>query len=259
MGVKTLIMGFATAKTILYLLLPPASLLIIMALGFLVIGFLRGLGRSLIAVGFILLYLFSIGPVSDALLKPLETSSPPWKDGQVKADAIVVLGGGVRDLSWLERPSVPSCSSLERVVMGIMLYRGLHLPVVLMGGNGDPSRAVVPDADAMARTAHGLGVPARDVMVENKSRNTLESARALKSMIKGRRIILVTSAFHMKRASAMFAKQGFHVAPAPAGYRHERKKLSFYSFIPHAGNLADSSAALSEYVSLFWYSMNGAI
>lgn len=251
-------MEFVVTKIALYLILPPASLVIIMAAGFLV-GLRHVLGRLLVAAGFFLLYFLSISPVSDALLKPLETGFPPWKDGPAKADAIVVLGGGVSDLAWLELPSEPSCSSKERVVRGIMIYRKHHLPLVFMGGNGDPSGTASPEADAMARTALELGVPARDVKAENRSRNTLESAKALKGMIKGRDIILVTSAFHLKRASAMFKKQGFRVMPAPAGYRYEQKKLTFFSFIPHAGNLDDSSTALYEYASLLWYSLNKAI
>lgn len=251
-------MEFIFLKTALYLILPPASLVIIMALGFLV-GSRHALGRFLIAVGFLLLYLLSISPVSDALLKPLETSFPPWKDGPAKADAIVVLGGGVRDLTWLKQPFEPSCFSQERVVRGTTIYRKHRLPLVFMGGNGDPSRTAGPEADAMARTALELGVPARDVKVENRSRNTLESAKELKGMINGRDIILVTSAFHLKRASALFKKQGFRVMPAPAGYRCEQKKLTFFSFIPHAGNLADSSTAVYEYACLLWYSLNKTI
>ena len=252
-------MTFIFFKTALSLILPPASLIIIMAAGFLIIGLRRGLGRLLIAVGFLLLYLLSISPISSALLKPLEASFPPWKGGQVKADAIVVLGGGVRDLTWLALPSEPSCSSNERVVKGVTIYRKHHLPLVFMGGNGDPSGTRSPDADAMARMALELGVSAKDVKVENKSRNTLESSKALKGMIKGSDIILVTSAFHLKRASAMFTKQGFRVMPAPAAYRYEHEKITFFSFIPHAGTLADSSTAISEYASLLWYSLNGAI
>lgn len=251
-------MKFILLKTALTLVLPPASLIIIMAAGFL-IGLRRVLGRLLVAAGFFLLYFLSISPVSDGLLKPLETGFPTGMDGPDKALAIVVLGGGVRDLAWLELPSTASCLSKERVVRGITIYRKHHLPLVFMGGSGDPSGTAGPDAEAMARTALELGVPARDVKVENRSRNTLESAKALKGLIKGRDIILVTSAFHLKRATAMFRKQGFRVIPAPAGYRYEHKKLTFFSFIPQAGNLDDSSTALYEYASLLWYSLNKAI
>lgn len=253
-------MKFIFLKTALSLILPPASLVIIMAAGFLVVGSRRVLGRLLIAVGFFLLYLLSISPVSDALLKPIETISPPWKDEPVKAGAIVVLGGGVKDLTWPKLPCEPSSTSKERVVRGVMIYRKHPLPLVFMGGNGDPSGTTVcTDADAMERTALELGVPARDVKVENKSRNTLESALALKNVIKGNSIILVTAAFHLRRASAMFTKQGFRVMPAPAGYGSEQRKLTFFSFIPRAEDLANSSTSISEYASFLWYSLNGAI
>jgi uncharacterized SAM-binding protein YcdF (DUF218 family) len=252
-------MAFIFLKTLLLLILPPASLVLLLALGFLV-GPRRFLGRLLIALGFLLLYLLSISPISDALLGPIETAFPPWKDEPVKADAIVVLGGGVRDLAWLAQPCQPSGTSKERAVMGITIYRKHRLPLVFMGGNGDPSvTTACTDADAMVRTAVELGVPARDVKAENKSRNTLESARALKNVIKGNSIILVTSAFHLKRATAMFVKQGFRVTPAPAGYRCEHKKLTFFSFIPRVESLVDSSTAVSEYVSFLWYSWHKSV
>ncbi len=55
-------MEFVVTKIVLYLILPPASLIIIMAAGFL-IGLRHVLGRLLVAAGFLLLYLLSISPV----------------------------------------------------------------------------------------------------------------------------------------------------------------------------------------------------
>ena len=252
-------MSFEVVKTLSMLFLPPAGLFIMMAAGFLILGFLRNLGKFLIAAGFILLYALSIGPVSEALLKPLETSAPPFAEKQVHVDAVIVLGGGVRDLSWLELPSQPSCTSLDRIVLGVSLYRKLHVPLVLVGGNGDPSRIKDGDADAMEHAALALGVPAKDIRVENKSKNTLEGAKALRKIITGKKLLLVTSAYHMKRAQAMFVKQGYTVLPAPAGYLEERTELSFYSFIPHSDALSASSMAIREYLSLIWYALHGDI
>ena len=252
-------MGYAVTKTILFLMLPPAGPLIMVAVGFAVVRTCRGFGRTLIASGLLLLYAFSITPVSNALLKPLEAGFRAAQSGQAKADAIVVLGGGVSDRSWLELPSEPSSISHDRLIEGIKIYRKQRLPLVFVGGNGDPRRDLTPDADAMAVNARALGVPAKDIKVENKSRNTLEGARALKGVIKGKTIIIVTSASHMKRASAMFVKQGFRVIPAAAGYRYDPEKLSPHILIPRAIRLADSAAALSEYISLSWYSLKGAL
>ncbi len=252
-------MFFIVTKILLYLIVPPASLLIIIGAGFILIQRYRLAGKILIGGGFALLYLLSTGPVADALLKPLEAHSKPFTDEQVKADAIVVLGGGVGDFSWAGMPAEPSRAALARLVKGIILYRTLRLPMALVGGNGDPSREVTPDADAMARIAFKAGVPEKDLIIENRSRNTLEGARALGGLVKGRRIILVTSAYHMRRASRMFTKQGFKVVPAPADYISEQKNISLYSLIPSAGSLYGSTSACSEYLSLFWYRMTGAI
>jgi uncharacterized SAM-binding protein YcdF (DUF218 family) len=111
----------------------------------------------------------------------------------------------------------------------------------------------------MARTAKDLGVLEKDIIIENKSRNTVESARAVKEMLKGKRIILVTSAYHMKRSVALFKKQGLEVIPAPAGYKSEQRSLKYFSFIPSASNLSSSSLALSELLSYSWYSMTGGL
>jgi uncharacterized SAM-binding protein YcdF (DUF218 family) len=252
-------MGFSIAKMLMSLMLPPGGLAILMAAGFVIIKFRRMLGRFLIATSFLLLYLLSISPVSDFLLKPLERSADHDNAKHEKADAIVVLGGGVLDLSWLELESQPSEMSLERLVAGVKLYKELHIPLVIIGGNGNPFEQEVKEAEAMGRIAKGIGVQDKDIITDNAPRNTLESANAAKKLIKGDRIILVTSAYHMKRSAAMFRKQGFDVVQAPTGYKSEQRGFSLYSCIPRAGSLNDSSDALAEYLSLFWYTITGAV
>ena len=203
-------MGFFISKIALSLIVPPAGILIVILVGFLMLGCCRGFGRFLVSLGFIALYCLSISPVSDALLKPLESAWPPLpvKEKLLKAEAIVVLGGGVRDLSWIGLPASVPPEGEARLVKGVLIYRSLHVPLVLMGGNGDPVRSKIGDADAMEQLARELGVRAKDIVVENKSRNTLEGARILNRLVKAKRIILVTSAYHMKRAAAMFKNRG---------------------------------------------------
>ncbi len=250
-------MDFISAKTILTLFTPPAFLIIAIGAGFLMLLFCRLFGKILIVSGFLLLYLLSLSPVAELLLKPLETNAAERLRKDTRADAIVVLSGGVKDLSWLELPPEPSSTSLERVVKGVTVYRVLQLPLVLAGGNAEPDGKAGPEADAMARVARDLGVPSKNIIAENKSRNTIESARALKGLLKGRRIVLITSAFHLKRATAMFRKQGFTVTPISASYLYQQRSLSFNSFIPEASSLSASSTAISEYIKLFWYSVTG--
>jgi len=250
-------MLFVISKVLLYLVLPPSSILLLMAAGFVIVKQKRIVGWSLIVFGFLLLYGLSSGPVINALIVPLETSYPPLRDKMVNADAIVVLSGGVSDLSWLGLEPEPSALSLERLAKGLMLYRVLRRPLIVTGGSGSLIHSEIPEANAMARAAVDLGVPERDIVIENTSRNTLESARAVRGLLKGKRIILVTSAFHMKRSVALFKKQGFDVVPSPTGYLALDQPVSWYTFIPSAGGLFTSAVALSEYISFAWYSMKG--
>jgi len=249
--------GFTVLKLLQRLVLPPASILLLLLFGFLLVRSRRNLGRLFIATGFLFLYGLSISPVSSALIAPLERDFRPVNVKRVKADVIVVLGGGTRDRSWLGLKPEPGEESLKRVVAAVILYKALHIPLLLTGGTGDLAQSQLSDADAMARAAMDLGAPEKDIRIENMSRNTLESARAVKDMIKGNRIVLVTSAFHMKRSVALFKKQGFEVVPAPAGFRSGQRPFTVFSIIPSAESLSSSSLALAEHLSLGWYSMTG--
>ena len=252
-------MGFIVSKFILYLLLPPASLLLLMLAGFILLRRHRNAGRTLVAAGIVLLYVLSLSPVADQLIRPLEALYRPLPEGPVRADAIVVLSGGARDLSWVPAGPEPSEGSLERLVAAVQLARKHHLPLVITGGSGEPMPGGVREADAMADTAIRLGLPSRDIVIENRSRNTWENAEAVQKLLPGKTVVLVTSAFHMRRSVGMFKKQGFSILAAPVGYRSQTRHGSSTDHIPMAAALAASSTAIAEYLSLSWYWMTGKI
>lgn len=252
-------MGFIVSKLLLYLLLPPAGLLLLMLAGFILLRRHRNTGRALIAAGIVLLYGLSLDPVADRLMRPLEAHYRPLPEGPVRADAVVVLGGGVQDLSWVPAGPAPSGSSLERLVAAVQLARKHHLPLVIAGGSGEPVPGAVREADAMADTAIRLGFPAKDIVIENRSRNTWENAEAVQKLLPGKTIILVTSSFHMRRSVGMFKRQGLSVLPAPAGYYSQTRHGSYTDYLPQASALATSSTAIAEYLSLSWYRITGKL
>lgn len=252
-------MGFVIQKIVLSLMLPPASLLLLILSGLLLLRWRRTAGRALLASGIILLYVLSLDPIANGLIRPLEAAYRPFSGTAARLDAVVVLGGGVNDLSWVPAPPAPSGQSLERLVNGIYQARTLRLPLVIAGGSGRITPGGVPEADAMAEMAVRLGFPGKDIVIENRSRNTWENAEAVKQAIQGRTIILVTSAFHMKRAAGMFKKQGFTVLPDPTGYLSQTQPASLARLLPDAGALRTSSTALAEYASLTWYWTTGKL
>ncbi|MDH4163638.1 MAG: YdcF family protein [Nitrospirota bacterium] len=252
-------MVFALTKVILWLILPPASLLVMLLAGLFVLRKHPASGKALVAAAVLLLYLLSLPMAADMLMRPLESSVPPFGGNPDKAEAIVVLGGGVLDLSWAAVPPGLTEATLARVVAGVELARKLKLPVVMSGGSGAIDGSTLREADAMADQAIRLGLDRKYVLAESRSRNTLENARGVRELIGQKQVLLVTSASHMKRASGMFTRQGFTVIPVPTDYRTQTRTPSWTNLFPRAGNLDLSSNAIAEHVSLTWYRLRGAL
>lgn len=252
-------MLFSMQKLIWFLLMPPASLIILMLLGMIISVWRRKLGFTLVFTGIVFLYLLSLPAAADFLLKPLESAAQPMPKVAGVPDAVVVPGGGSVDLSWATAPPVPNSETYTRLVKGVELAKKLNIPLVLTGGNGEPFATTLNDADVMAEAAYAMGMPRGQVIVENRSRNTLENSHAVRKLVKGDRIILATSAYYMKRAVRMFEKRGFSVIPAPTYHHVQTRKRNFTSLIPHAGSLAGSSRALAEWLSLAWWNIRGEL
>ena len=255
---------FIITKVVLFLLLPPSILILMMGVGFIIIKRHYRIGSVFIFAGFSMLYLLSIEPVSDTLIRPLESSFPSLHKVSLKSvgrpNLIVVLGGGAGDLSWVGVRPLPSRTSVTRLVCGITLYRQTPETIlVISGGSGNPETPNISEAEAMKGVAVALGVASKAILLDEDSRNTVESAKNLKRLNGNKRIFVVTSAFHMKRAIAMFKKTGFDPIPVPCDYKSEQKRITIFSFIPHAGGLQNSSTAIYEYMSLLWYKLRGEL
>jgi uncharacterized SAM-binding protein YcdF (DUF218 family) len=252
-------MLFTLQKMIWFLVMPPASLILLMLFGLALSRKRWRTGMAFILAGLVLLYLLSIAPVADRLLKPLESAASPLQKLPAAADAVVVPGGGSVDLAWLNSAPVPNGETMSRLVKGVELARRMNIPLVLAGGNGEPFATNLNDAEVMAEAAYLLGMPRSRVIVENRSRTTLENSQAVRAIVKGDRIILATSAYYMKRAVAMFTRRGFKVIPAPVGQLVQTRKSSPAAFIPRACILAHSTVALAEWLSLAWWGVRGEL
>ena len=127
-----------------------------------------------------------------------------------------------------------------------------------------------PEANTMADLLANMGVPRDALILETRSRNTYENAVEVKQMLTAldaARVGLVTSAMHMPRSVAIFAKQGIDVVPLPTDYRvtyadwnyytQANLAVQFYNLAPTAGNLDKLSDALKEYLGIAVYWLRG--
>ena len=174
-----------------------------------------------------------------------------------KAQAIVVLGGGLLPEAPEYGNAQPAAHSASRLRYGLWLGRQSGLPLAFTGGAGWGARQVPSgaeadsEADVAARMAlQDYGVTLR--WLESQSRDTAENARLLAPMLQRdgvKRIVLVTDAWHMPRAVLAFEHTGLLVVPAPAGYiLPERSDL--LEWLPSASGLLASQQVLREWIAL---------
>jgi uncharacterized SAM-binding protein YcdF (DUF218 family) len=223
-----------------------------------------------LSVTAVLLYLFATHPVSRAIMGRLERGFAPADPAELRtAEAVVVLGGGVvwntsgealiNRLDGLPVANDASSLSVEaesRLLYGVRLARRLRLPLVVSGGRVLSAPVVPPEAEVAARLAVDLGVPPGMVRVESESRTTAENAVLTRERFAFDRVVLVTSAYHMRRSLLAFSRVGMEALPAPAAYRSDQRPLRPVMFMPDATNLRDSTTVLRERLGYLWYRLS---
>jgi uncharacterized SAM-binding protein YcdF (DUF218 family) len=255
-------------KKILSSLFQPLPLgLEIIACGLMLLKFTRHQrwGRVVTTAGFLIIVLLSLEPVSDHILRPLEHQYPPFMCEETgegitplfrQVPWIVVLGGGAQDDPEIPVNSRLGLESLARLAEAVRLYR--KLPGVRLILSGGALFGLSPEADALAETALIMGVPAQDLLLERRSRDTEEQALLIRPLVGNAPFLLVTSAYHMPRAIALFRKQGMVPIPAPAAFMARTFQwMHPASYVPNASSLQNTERAFHEYLGLGWAWLRG--
>ena len=119
-------------------------------------------------------------------------------------------------------------------------------------------KAKKTEGEVLKEYAISNGVPSEKIFVSKDVENTADEAVAVKEQINpSRRIILVTSAYHMHRAKRLFEKQGLIVIPYKVDYKSERnKEITLLDFFPSADNLKTTETAVREIIGRLFYLVN---
>ncbi len=209
------------------------------------------------------------------LLRSLEWRPLPGsmqRTSDLRADVIVVLGGGAR------APAPPRLGGElneagDRLLYAAQLYRQGAAPRVLLSGGRTEwvGSASVPEAETMADIlTTSMGVPREALWLETASSNTYENAVETRAILEGRgakTVILVTSAVHMPRAYRVFVKAGQDVIPASTDYIVTQEDWAYYTqpdfvvqlfnLLPTADNLVRTTVVLREYIGICVYRLQG--
>ncbi len=236
------------------LLLPPANLFVLALVGLLFYRHRPRFARALITFSFVALYVLST-PLAGGWLKRSVEEAPTLTEDRLADDAgaIVVLSAG----SYAHAPEYGGATvdwaTLERLRYAVRLHRLTGLPLLTTGGS--PRGGQTPIGVMMAETlAASFGITPRWVepgAVSTYANATLSAAILHPENIT--KVILVTHAWHMRRARAAFEAVGFEVVPAPVSVTPSPVAFSFTHLVPSAGALSASAVAFHEWIGLLWY------
>jgi uncharacterized SAM-binding protein YcdF (DUF218 family) len=262
---------FALKKFVSYFLMPLPFCIGLMAVGLWFLLRRRRtrprLGRALVLGGFGLLLLFSQSRVSVWLLRPLERTYPaipefeagrPLPEALLRVRYIVVLGGGNKDEPGIAASNRLSNNSLSRLTEAVRLWRAMPDRRLIVSGPGD---AGAPShADVLTAAAISMGVPAGQIIRIDTARDTEDEAGAVRKLIANAPAAVVTSAWHLPRAAALFRQAGVDTLPCPADYLalvDPRFRWSDLTF--DVDGLERSSLAVRERIGYLWVWLRGKI
>lgn len=241
-----------TEKILMALALPPGGPLLLGLIGLLLAWRRWRGGLAMIGLALTSLWLLATPAVSDFLQTGLEDRFPPLALEQVpRADAIVVLGGGIRPPH--RNDPLPNLGrAADRYWHAARLWHAGKAPEILISGGALPWRnSVESEAESAVRLLAELGVPARGIVLEPRSLNTRQNARFSADLLRARdarRILLVTSALHMRRALARFRSTGLEVIPVAADHEAGESPTGILAWLPDSDALDGSRRALKEYL-----------
>jgi uncharacterized SAM-binding protein YcdF (DUF218 family) len=207
------------------------------------------LGPLITVVMGLALYATSMPLVSSFLMERLERRASLSAD-LTRAQAIVVLGGGVREGEPGQKDSLEP-DSLDRVMMAVQAYRLLHLPIAVTGAGRDGGTSEAVMMREMLDTYFSVPV----TWVEENAHTTYENALLTRRLLKPAgidRVVVVTQAWHEPRALWAFDHVGFHAVPWPAPHRTFRID-SLDAFLPNGDALHDSYLAFHEMLGSAYY------
>lgn len=232
-------------------LIPPAVLILLAALSAWATLWRPHVGVAFAIITTSLLYLAALPVIAARMIEEVEIKTPAKPDFSA-AQAMVVLGGGVHPGDGDKVPDTLGPWSLERIVLAAQAYKQLNLKVAVSGGR--VAGAHVSEASLMkAALETQFGVPV--TWVDDQSRTTYQNAVFTAKLLKADKvttIVLITQAWHMRRAVWSFERAGLYAIPYPAPLTYDESGR-IDDYLPSIAALERSYHALHEAIGLAYY------
>lgn len=195
-------------------------------------------------------------------LKTLERDYPLMSIADTPtADVLIVLGGGIRPPNSAN-PFPDFGDSSDRLVHALRLWKARKAPKIMLVGQGSGwGSDVGSEGSAMATVLENFGLEQDSILVEGESRNTFENALYAKQIWDREGFktgLLITSASHMRRATAVFDQRGFAVTPIAIDARAGAfDTILPFSMLPDVRALEQVTYIWKEWLGLIVYQFRG--
>lgn len=253
-------MFFILSKTLGILLNPLIILLVLLLLS---LWLKKPLLKRLFLGMFIFCFiLFSNSVITNEVMRWWEVAGTPFLELEEKYDAAVVLSG-VTASKQAPFDRVHLHKGADRIMHAVHLYKlGKVGKIVLSGGSGLLKADSISEAERMKRVMLLSGIPQGDIVLEEQSRNTHENAAYSRLVLDQHfpqgKYLLVTSAFHMPRATACFQKAGIPVQAFATDFYSKERDYSVDEFIiPNADAMSSWGRLIREWFGLLTYKLMG--
>ena len=254
-------MSFYLSK-ILWLIVNPFNIFIFITLFtmFLYLINFRRLSLIIYLINFIFIALISFLPIGSYLTYIIEKEFHTNTKIPEQVDGILILGGATNPLLFKEFDQISLNGSAERLVESVMIIRKFEkAKVIFSGGSGIVNRSDLGHSQVAKLFYKKMGVDINKIFFEDKSRNTHENIIYSKKIAKPKKNenwLLITSAFHMKRALLIAEKNNWKFIP----YAVDFKNIKEFKLTPNLNllsNLNSFQSGLHEWLGLVSYYLMG--
>ena len=245
------------AAQVLPQLVLPVGLTLLLAIAGLVLR-----RRALVILALALLWVASTELTAGALWRVVEAGQERiLASAAPQADAIIVLSSRRRVAPGED--GVRGWDTAERFLGGLELIAADRAPwLVFTGGWSPRAPEAAPEGDVNRFDAIAVGVDPERILTTDRVRNTAEEAESVATLLRQHgigsagtdpastdppHVLLVTSAYHMPRAVALFEREGLRVTAFPVDFRQDTsRRASLLDLLPSGGALAATETALRE-------------
>ena len=207
----------------------------------------------------IFLYICSNAFIVDEIGRWWEKYPIPLLNQQYEVGIVL---GGIGRIDPVEK-RIEFTNSADRLLKALELYHQKKIKRILItGGSGSVLHPEDKEAPYILQYLKHVHIPDSAVIIEYESKNTYENAvyskRILDSLhIRTDNIVLITSAYHLRRSVAVFEKQGFqNILPYPAERTSGPRKFELdHCLLPHPDAMHTLYKYIHEWIGMLVYKL----